>query len=303
MNFLQNYYAETLTKMINDKKKDEARADDVLSIMKGMSVLAETAEEVDGTGATTTIAWIPLKLKRMLFFVIYGAAKNTRSVVEFRKNEMCKAVCTLSGTIEGVNYEYTAEATQAFTTTEPFSGLSEDVRNARMIEYAMAKAEKIALYNAGICMDFSGDIDEPTTPPGNDKLPEEPVAEDVAKAMQAALASESVGDSAKADTDVTDLSDAPKDIKDAIIENDSKLKEKEAEKADAPSEDLTVVAFGPKAGAELNASTPKYLAWMLNQMDCGKQTTSKEYYETVKSLVMANEQARKIYEMQSKKAS
>ena len=309
MNTLQSYYAAVLTDLINAKKKATAKTDDITSILKGMTLLSESSEELDGTGVTTTIAWIPLKYKRMLFMVLYGAAKNTKTVVEMRKGEWCKAVCTLSGTLDGVTYEYTAEATQAYSSTEPFGGLSDDARNSRMIDYALAKAEKLALYNAGICMDFTGDIEEPTTPPGNDKLPEEPVSEDIAKAMQAALASEKAGDkaadSAVVDTNVTDLSDAPKEVKDAIVENDNKLKEKEAAKvddveADNSSEDLTVILFGPKTGSDLMGATPKYLAWMLNQMDCGKQKASKNYYETVKALVMGNEQAKKIYEIQSK---
>lgn len=302
MNMLQRYYAGVLADLINAKKEGAAKADDVITILKGMSVLAETSERIDGSGATEIIAWIPLKFKRMLFYALYGAAKNTKAVVELRKGEWAKAVCTLSGTLDGETYEYTAEATQAFSSTEPFGGLSDDVRNSRMIDYALAKAEKIALYNAGICMDFTGDIEEPSPTPGNDKLPEETVSEDVAKALTAALEAEKAGSTnSKDDGTVTDLSDAPNEIKDAILENDKKLKEKE--EADAPTEDLTTVHFGPKTGSDLAGMTPKYIAWMLNQLDCGKQSDSEAYYETVKQLVMANEQAKKIYDMQSKRAS
>ncbi len=304
MNMLQKYYAGVLADLINAKKEGAAKADDITTILKGMSLLADSKEEIDGSGAVNIIAWIPLKYKRMLFYAIYGAAKNTKAVVETRKGEWCKAVCTLSGMLDGETYEYTAEATQAFTSTEPFSGFSDDVRNSRMIDYALAKAEKIALYNAGICMDFTGDIEEPSPTPRNDKLPEEPVSDDIAKALTAALEAEKAGSAnSKDDGTVTNLSDAPKEVKDAILENDKKLKEKEETKVDELYEDLTTVHFGPKTGSDLAGMTPKYLAWMLNQLDCKKQSDSAAYYETIKQLVMASEQAKKIYEMQSKRAS
>lgn len=300
MNVLQSYYAGVLAGLINGKKVGTAKADDIATVLKGMSFLAESSEIVDGSGAVETIAWIPLKYKRMLFYALYGSARNTRTVVEFRKGEWAKAVCTLSGTLDGVNYEYKAEATQAFTSTEPFGGLSDDVRNSRMIDYALAKAEKIALYNAGICMDFTGDIEEPSPTPGNDKLPEETVSEDVAKALNAALEAEKAGKTnLKDDGGVTDLSDVPTELKNAILENDRKLNEN----VDEDEEDLTIVNFGPQKEKPLAKMTPKYLAWMLNQLDCGKQSASEAYYETVKQLVMANELARTIYEKNSKKAS
>lgn len=290
MNTLQQYYAGVLAELINAKNdKAKAKADDIASIMKGMAVLAETSDEVDGTGVVTTTAWIPLKYKRMLFYALYGSAKIKKTVIEMQKNEWAKAVCTISGTLDGVEYEYSVEATQPYSITEAFAGLSEDGRNARMVGYALAKAEKIALYNAGICMDFTGDVDEPTIPAGNDQLPEEPVSEDIVKAMQEALAVE------KKDAEPTDTSDVPKEVKTPATESNKKTKKKADDKAKSLSEDL-IIPIGPKKGDKLSNADSKYLAWILNQIDCENIKVSDDYYEIVKDLVMSDEKATRIYE-------
>lgn len=316
----KEYYQKKLIAEINKAAgKEELKAGaNVMDIMEKLSYLSASEATPDGEKRY----WIPLYWKRILVKAIWGMdVVVTTKLTSYKPNTSATATTVI--TVDGKEAAF-AEAHRAYETIALFDNtISGNAKDVLMRQYVMATSEKMAYYRLGICMDYTGDIEEsePITY-GNQKL--EPTTpselEDALDAVDKLLKEEETETSTEPSTESsTETSHVyPSDLDDDIDmplpeepvtsesitddpTSDSPTPDIDLEDendelpfiGNTPTEDFEVAIVGPEhiLGKKLEELEPKFIACLAaniaNKKD-GYTTVSEAYYNHLMEIINAD---------------
>lgn len=316
----KEYYKKVLVEAINKAaNKEVVKTDsDILELMDNLSYLSENEE-----GPSGKRYWIPLHWKRIFVKAAWGMdIVVSTKLTTYKENVSASAATTIL--IDGKEVAY-AESHKAFDTIAVFdSSVTNPTRNVMMKQYAMGSSERLAYYRLGVCMNYTGDIEElePVTPENQilEPKPESTMDNAIANIDKAIadiekiIEEESISMDEPDDMEPTSL---PTDIEEPIPEvddrfvpvgDDEELPFTSEPTTVEPVEDFSIALVGPDhiIGRKLTELEPKFIACLAANIANKKpnyDSVSEAYYNHVMEIINSDESGtkQKLYNTYLKK--
>lgn len=292
----KEYYKKVLVEAINKAANKEVvkTNSDIVDIMENLSYLRDSEE-----GPAGKKSWIPLYWKRIFVKAAWGMDIVVRTkLTTFKENVSTSATTTI--TIKGEEVAY-AESYKTFDAIAIFdSTVTSHMRNTLMKQYALGSSERLAYYRLGICMDYTGDIEELEQSQNENQTLNPETASDIENALnkvEKALEEETKKDEVSEDSGQKDTDNIPSTIEGTVSELPTDAFEPVADNEELPftsnqplAEDFSIALVGPDniIGRKLVDLEPKFIACLAANIANKKpnyDTVSEEYYNHVMEII------------------
>lgn len=317
----KEYYKKVLVEAINKAANKKVVKDnsDILELMDNLSYLSESED-----GPSGKRHWIPLHWKRIFVKAAWGMdVVVSTKLTTYKENVSASAATTIL--LDGKEVAY-AESHKAFDTIAIFdSSVTNPTRNVMMKQYAMGSSERLAYYRLGVCMNYTGDIEElePIVPENQtiDPQSESDMDNAITNIEKAVADIENIiAEEARSmdDPDNMDSSSLPTDIEESIPEttndgfvpvgDDDELPFTSEPTPTEQAEDFSIALVGPEniVGRKLTELEPKFIACLAANIANKKpnyDSVSEAYYNHVMEIINSDESGtkQKLYHTYLKK--